>query len=363
MKRKKYFFCLYFGILFTLLIFTQGCKKNNGYQPIEGTITESVYASGIVKAELQYKVFSSVPGILIKTHVTTGDTVKRGDPIFTIQNQTAAYNIDNSRLALRKTQEGLKKINEKSRQLVLEKEKYIQDSIMLARQKRLWDQGVSTKVQLENADMAMKVSKTQYLNAITELDQTKSILKADYEAAKNNMMISKETAAGYIIKSETGGKVYIIYPEVGEGITSQTVLAVIGKPDKFEIQIQVDENDIAKIHTGQDIFVTMDSYKDSVFKAKVTKVYPIMNESTGTFTVEGIFTKAPSILYPHLNLEANILIGSKNNAMMIPREYLIEDNFVQLEDGQKTKVKVGLRNYEYVEITSGLKKGQMIFKP
>jgi HlyD family secretion protein len=332
-------------------------------QPDIGTITESVYASGHVKAREQYRVVSTVAGTLLKKHVRVGDSVKKGDPIFTIKNPAAEFTVTNSRLAVRRAEENLKKINEMERQAELLCTRYLQDSIMFVRHRNLWENKAGTKVQMEQAELAMQSSRIEYKNLLSQLDQTRTALKLEYAMARNNARISEENADGYVIRSETDGKVYTIYPEEGEGISPQTVLAIIGKPDQFTIELQVDENDVSRIQTGQEIFVSMDSYKDSVFKARLTKIYPIMNENTGTFTVEGEFTRAPSRLYPHLNLEANILTGRKENVLIIPREYLTDDTYVLAADGQKQKVQVGLKNYEFAEIISGLNSNQKIYKP
>lgn len=348
---------------FLSISFLLSCKNETGIRPTIGTITESVYASGHVKAEEQYKVFSTVPGILIKRHVKVGDSVKRGDSIFTIQNPVVSIAVKNSELGLRRAEENMAKINELKSRVDLLRNKFLQDSLMYVRQKKLWEQNVGTKVQLEQAELNKNSSKTDYLNALQDLNISKTGLKTDYETAKNNLKISKENADDYVIRSETSGRVYTIYPEEGEGVTPQSVLAVIGKQDKFLIELQVDEDDISRVELGQDIFVTMDSYKDSVFKARVINIYPIMNEGTSTFTIEGEFINKPSKIYPHLNLEANILIKSKKNAMIIPREYLFEGNYVLLKNRKKVKVVVGLKNFDYVEIVSGLSKDQLVYKP
>lgn len=344
-------------------VFLGACKEKSGIQPDIATITESVYASGNVKAEEQYKVVSTVAGTLLKTHVQVGEMIKKGDPIFTIKNPVAGLSVSNAKLSVMRAADNLKKIRDMERQAELLCTKYLQDSLMYVRQKNLWEHQANTRVQFEQAELAMKSSKIEYTNLLSQLEQTRTTLRLEYEAARNNEKISEENAEGYIIRSETSGRIYTIYPEEGEGITPQTVLAIIGKPDKFLIELQVDENDIAKVQPGQLVLVTMDSYKDSLFKARVTKIYPIMDENTGTFTIEGIFTQAPPRLYPHLNLEANILTGRKEKAMVIPREYLTADNCVLTENEEKIKVKVGLKNYEYAEIISGLNKEQKIYKP
>ncbi len=105
------------------------------------------------------------------------------------------------------------------------------------------------------------------------------------------------------------------------------------------------------------------SVDNQTFEAYITKINPIMNERSKSFTVEARFKKAPSILYPNLTLEANIVVKTKKNTIVIPRKYLHGDNTVSLEDGTKQKVKTGLKDYEKIEITQGLSENQKIILP
>jgi multidrug efflux pump subunit AcrA (membrane-fusion protein) len=116
----------------------------------------------------------------------------------------------------------------------------------------------------------------------------------------------------------------------------------------------VDEKDIVKIKAGQKVIIRLDSYQDSVFTAHVTSVDPIMNVKTRTFTVTAVFEKQPSVLFPYLTVEANIIIESKPKALVIPLSYLTASNEVVLEDGSRVKVATGLKNYQWVEILSGI---------
>ena len=105
----------------------------------------------------------------------------------------------------------------------------------------------------------------------------------------------------------------------------------------------------------------MDSYKGDVYEATITKIFPLMNEKSRSFEAEAVFTKRPANLYPNLTAEANIEIASKEQAMMIPRKYLIDDAYVMISKKEKRKVTVGLKDYQYVEILEGLKKTDKIY--
>jgi HlyD family secretion protein len=146
-------------------------------------------------------------------------------------------------------------------------------------------------------------------------------------------------------------------------ISPQMPIAIIGDAEHFLLELQIDEYDIAKISIGQRIWVTMDSYKNHLYEAKVTKINPYMNERTKSFLIEAEFITQPPTLYPNLTVEANIVIDSKENALLIPRSYLIDDSFVLVTDNRKIPVTVGLKDYQQVEIVKGLAANDIIFKP
>jgi hypothetical protein len=107
----------------------------------------------------------------------------------------------------------------------------------------------------------------------------------------------------------------------------------------------------------------MDSYKGEVFEATISKIYSMMNERSKSFKVEAIFTKQPQNLYPNLTTEANIIIEVKEKAITIPRTYLIDNDLVLLSNQEKRKVTIGLKDYEKVEILSGITTKDQLFKP
>jgi hypothetical protein len=88
-----------------------------------------------------------------------------------------------------------------------------------------------------------------------------------------------------------------------------------------------------------------------------------MNDRTRSVTIEAAFTRQPPLLLPNLTAEANILISQKEKALTIPRSYLIDETFVLLKDGEKRKIATGLKDYQRVEVVSGLSMDDIIKKP
>ena len=343
--------------IFFLLIALISCNKNvEKTHPSIENISESVYASGSLKSKNQYQVFSNVNGIIQNVFVSEGDTVKEGTPLLTISNETSKLNTENAKLAADFSDYNANsaKLNELKVNIDLAKSKMQNDSLLLNRQKILWSQEVGSKIDLEQRELAFENSKTLYEASLLRYTDLKKQILFNSQQSKTNLQISRKNENDFTIKSEISGKVYILYKEKGEMINTQTPLAVLGNADDFILELQVDEYDIVKIKTGQNILVTLDSYKGQVFEASVTKVNPIMNERSKTFTVEAEFVKQPPTLYPNLTLEANIIIQIKKNVLTLPRKFIIDDEYVIKENGDKVKIQTGLKDYKIVEIISGI---------
>ncbi|MEO8760169.1 MAG: RND transporter, partial [Bacteroidia bacterium] len=96
---------------------------------------------------------------------------------------------------------------------------------------------------------------------------------------------------------------------------------------------------------------------------QVSNILPMMNEQSKTFLVEATFIDPPKILYPFISFEANIVIQTKEKALLIPRNLLVNDSTVIKANGDKVIVKTGLKDYQMVEILSGITADDELISP
>lgn len=340
-------------------------KSNNSISPQIKSITESVYASGIVKSKDQYNVFAKTAGIIKTVFVTEGDSVSIGSPIFEIDNTQVSISEKNAALAAANASyaSNMDKVHDAELNLGVAKKKLENDSLLYYRQKNLWDKNIGSKVELEQRELAFKNSQLLFASAETKLSDVKKQLKLTSDQSQNNYSIGKSLKNDLIIRSDVNGKVYKLNLEKGEAASPQLPVAVVGAANVFVLELNIDENDILKVKPGQQVFIRMDSYKNEVFEGEITSVDPIMNERTRTFTANAIFKTQPQVLFPNLSVEANILISSQEKALTIPRNYLLNDSLVTLSDGSKRNVQTGLMDYNIVEITQGLTENDKLILP
>jgi HlyD family secretion protein len=355
-------FILWIGFIWAFA----SCKqKTEQTTVINEKIVAAAYASGSVKSRDQYQLNAMVNGIIKEIYVQEGDTLKKGQPIMKIQNETARLTAENARLAAdyANVSNNADKLNELKANISLAKSKLANDSALFARQQNLWNQGIGTKNELDNRELALINARTNFEAAQLRLNDLRRQLEFSAKQSRKNAEITAVQQNDFLIKTETGGRLYKLLKEKGETVNLQSAIAVIGNAADFLLELQVDEYDIAKIKLGQLVVINLDSYKGEVFEAVVDKINPIMDERSRAFTVEAKFTRQPPALYPGLSAEANIILQTKENALTIPRNYLVADSFVLIAKGEKKHVVTGIKDYQKVEILGGLAAGEIIYKP
>lgn len=329
-------------------------------------MTESVYASATVQPDSLYQAYSVATGILEKIWVEEGDKVSKGDSLLQISNTSPEMNKENARLALELAQKNytgtsavLNSIKDEIQAAILQ---LANDSINYYRQKKLWDQNIGSKVEFDDKKLAFELSRNRLDALKKKFDQTKNELETQLRQAENNYRSSLTNTNDFTITSKINGTVYALYKNLGEIVNTIEPVATLGMTDRFVVELLVDEVDIIKLRTGQKVYITLDSYGETVFEGTVNKIYPRKDERSQTFKVEATFNKPPKTLYPGLSGEGNIVISETKEALVIPKTYLINGNTVLTDKGE-TRVTLGLENMAMVEILDGIDEHTAIYFP
>jgi HlyD family secretion protein len=346
------------------LFFTSCRSKQEKTKPLQESISESVYASGIVKSKNQYEVFSSANGLIEKIWVVKGGNVKKGDKLIQLVSTSAQLSTENARLSAdyASVETNAEKLKEIRISVDIARTRMENDALLLEKQENLWSQNVGTQNDLRQKRLTYQTSANAFHTAGLRYAELQKQIRFLAEQARKNVEISQKLTGDFVIKSNADGKVYDLFPEKGEMVNTLNPVALIGDARDFILELQVDEYDIHRIKPEQKMALSMDSYKGQVFEGAVTKINPAMNRQTKSFTVEARFVRQPPALYPNLTCEANIIIKQKARAITIPRSYLLEGDYILLDKKKKVKVITGLKDYQKVEIISGVTIHDFIFK-
>ncbi len=352
--------------LLILSVFILACSgKPEGYLVQKTGITESVYASGKIKSKNQYQTVPRVNGILKSVLVKEGDPVKKGQLLFVITNDQASLQREGADIAYQRAslENNREKLDELRFAMDQARLKKVIDSNMLVRQQSLWSQNIGSRAELETRQLAYESSLAN-LRSLQErhADLLKNLAFQEKQA-RTNLKISGSNLSDFEVRSEVDGKVYRVFRDPGELVGPNTPLAVVGDAGHFLALLQVDERDINQVKKDQKVYIEMESYSGQVFEARVQKISPFLNEKDRSIEVEAVFDRTPDQLFPNLSFEANIVISQKNDALAIPLKYLTEDSHVYTGPKERVSVSTGIRDFEKVEITSGLQEGMTIYLP
>ena len=355
---------------FSIILILFSCNSNDGdttVKPVSKDIVESVYASVQVRPKVTYFPQALRSGIINEIYVQEGDTVDKGQILFQISpTADIKSQLTNAEINLQEAQSNYLGNNSLLNNIKIDiqalEEQVALDSINYEKQKRLWAQEIGKKSDFDLIKLRFETSQKQLANLKQKLAQTKITLANNYKKALNQTNAEKSVLDYFTVRSEMDGKVYTLNKEIGEFIGTQEKFAEIGSAKDFTLEMDIDEVDVVKIDIGDSVLIILDAYKEQVFVARVDKIFPKKDDLTQTFRVESSFLQAPPKLFNGLAGEANIVVAKRKDALVIPSEYLINNNKVKTTDGI-VEVKVGLKNLEFVEILSGIDASTVLEKP
>ncbi len=342
-------------------------KQHETTKPTVGPITESVYANGVVKADGQYSVYPTVNGTVTSLLVKEGDTVKAGQPLLRLDDRSSGAASKSALAQLRTLEENARDNGPILAQLMeavqQAKDKLRLDSANYARQQALWSQRIGSQSELEQRELAYTTSKAGFTRASSALDEARNRLRSELVVARNNATINSAGNDDRTPRSLIDGLVYNLTIAPGELATPQKAIAVIGSATDLFLELEVDEKDIALIKPGQAVHVSLEIDNGHAYAAEITRIIPIMDERSRTFTVEARFKERPRVLYPNLTVEASIVLSYKERAITIPASYLVDGSTVLISEEARAPVEVGIRDLERVEVLNGIDSTTVLYKP
>ncbi|WP_157466705.1 efflux RND transporter periplasmic adaptor subunit [Cyclobacterium marinum] len=363
MKRSTF---KYFGLLTLFSALFSSCIKQNKVSPIRKDSIEAVFASGHIEQENQYTVFSTVEGTIVSLRVKEGDSAKINQLIATVKNDVPSNQLEDALAvyedAVKNVSPNAPKIQQIETQIVQAKRQLALDKENYMRFKKLRETNSVSQLEFEKAELQYHAAQNN-LSALEEtLQETIDVLKLNVERSRMQVNTYQSLLGDYELITPNSGIVNQVFKKQGELTRKGEAIAEIGSGD-YLIKLYVSEDDIAKISKGQSVAVTLNTYPNSVFDAKVTKIHPAFDKVEQSYVLEAHFEQLPEKMFSGTQLQANIVTRNRKNVLFIPTDYLINGNTVLLESGEEKRIETGISNGEWTEVTSGITAQEVLLKP
>jgi RND family efflux transporter MFP subunit len=338
----------------------------------------SVREVGVVDPVTKVDVKSAVSGRVISLKVREGAIVKRGDMLAEIEpDVNQAQSLSDVQASVKDAQLRLQDAERE-----------------FAMQKTLFEQGLigrdpfrSTQIKRDQAAETLRAAQMRY-----QIVEDRGIPISGNAASQKARVTAP--MSGVVIKKGV---------ELGETVTSGvssfnagTVLFTVADLKSLIIRVNLNEVDIAKVHVGQPVRISLDAYPQKVFTGKVSFVSPAAElvEKIKVFKIEVALDELGDSYKTGMSANVEILGEKRDKAVSIPLEALQKrdgktiayrlklnlkpkqlaaakdglagrNKFIWLSDHWKdyfdvVPVSAGIATLERVEITSGLMSGQQV---
>ncbi len=171
------------------------------------------------------------------------------------------------------------------------------------------------------------------------------------------------------------GTIAKIVGEVGEystpsppGVPTPPAIDLIDDSCLY-VKAPMDEVDAPKIAAGKPVRISLDALPKQSFPGKVKRVAPYITaveKQARTVDIEATFDDpaAPGKLLVGYSADVEVILDVRENVVRVPTSALLEGGRVLIagKDGrlEERKVKAGLANWEYTEVSEGLEAGERV---
>jgi HlyD family secretion protein len=300
---------------------------------METSITEKVSASGTVQPVTEVKLAPEVSGEIIELNVEDGDSVQLGKVLVKIRPDVWLSQLERSEATLNQ-----QKANVESSKASLSRAEatYMRSEQEFNRQKKLWDEKVISEAEWQLAQQNFKISKNDLESAKQSLEAAKYIVRSTEASVRE----SRENVRRTTVVSPMKGVISKLNVKQGERVvgTAQmagTEMLRIADLNVMEVRVNVNENDIVRVHLNDTVQIEVDAYSntDNEFKGIVTN---IANTAKDKQSVDAITEFEVRILIlqssyadlvkkgnrypfrPGMTASVEILTKTKNNVLSVP---------------------------------------------
>lgn len=197
-------------------------------------------------------------------------------------------------------------------------------------------------------------------------------LQLDVQTAQLNLATAQENLSNARLTAPFAGLVAAVQAQAGETVGTAPVITLIDLAHPF-VGLYLDETDLDEIAPGYEVKVIFDALSDETFIGHVVRVDPELIEVEGVPTIQALAALDaeslgnPRLLPAGLNASVEVIGGRAEDALLVPVEALRElspGNYAVfvVVDGQPQprSVEVGLMDFSYAEIISGLEQGEVV---
>lgn len=204
---------------------------------VSGPASRPIVAPGVLATRDEARLSFKVPGVVHRIHVREGEEVKAGQLVAELEQIEIDATVTQSRVALEKSRRDLE------------------------RGRRLFEQGVASRQELEGLQTAQETAQAQFA-------------AAEYNGRHA------------LIRAPASGRVLRRMAEEREFVNAGAAILVLSTSAGFALRTALPQADFMEIRLDDAATVTLDVFPGRIFHGRVAELSHAADASTGTFAAE-----------------------------------------------------------------------------
>ena len=317
-------------------------------------------ATGYVTPQRRATIAAKITGRVTGVFFDEGAQVHAGQLLATLDNSDAM-----------KALETAKADRDASEAAIADYEVQLKNArLLLRRTQELQKAGVTTQEQLDNAQTAVDSFLAKIDLAKTQANASEMRIQEAQQAVDNctirapfdGIVVSKDAQVGEMVSPVSAG-----------GGFTRTGIATIVDMNSNEIEVDVNEAYIARVHSGQQVTAVLDAYPEWKIPGRVRTVIPSADRQKATVKVRISFVKLDPRILPDMGIKVTFLSEEpleKNavpaSAVLVPRNAVHDDGarkvvfLLKADTAERRAITVGSSLGQDTEVVAGLGVGDTV---
>ena len=229
-----------------------------------------------------------------------------------------------------------------------------------------------TQAELNEANANLGNSQRAYTRA-KELADKQLIARADLDKAQAALAVDQARAASArthvdktVLRAPFSGVAGLRKVNAGDYVSAGQDLVDLVRLDPLELDLRAPEVVLATLAVGQKVDFAVDTFPKEIFNATVVAIAPTVDAGGRSVALRARFDNPQRKLRPGMSAQVQIVLDTNASALLVPEQAIWptgeQKNVYMVVDGKAKLVPVtlGVRRPGFVEVTNGLKEGDVV---
>ncbi len=353
----------------------------DAYAAVKGELRQTVVASGRVIWPQRVAIAAEVTGRVSAIPVLEGQQVSEGQLLIQLEDNDERANVV---LALAAEAQADAKVRQQ-REVDLPTAREILNQAhsdaeqlrkQLVRIRQLNQQQFVSDAERETATRNLEIADSKLASAKLQVKTNQvggsqvALAETTLAQARASLELAKVKLEQDAVRAPADGTLISRAVEQGDIVQAGKPLMVLAAQGETQLEVQIDEKNLAKLAIGQVALGSADAFSDQRFTAEIIYINPGIDSSRGSVEIKLRVKNPPVYLRQDMTVSVDIETAKRFDTLVIPAAALRDASsdapwvlVVRQNHTQRQPVKVGLRGDDNLEILSGIAAGEAVILP